>query len=45
MKYMSWSWRDYCELPALYHGVLVEMIDEEHRRIEHEQAMAKVRRR
>lgn len=31
MRYMGWSWPDYCALPASYVAVLFDMIRDEQR--------------
>ena len=45
MKFMRWSWRDYCELPDFYRDVLIEVIREESHAMEMAAAMADAKRR
>jgi len=45
MRFMHWSWQDYCDLPAFYLDVLIDLVKEEQQDAEHKRAMAEVRGR
>lgn len=45
MRFMRWGWQDYLCLPEFHRRVLIDMVQDEARRAEHERAVASVRRR
>lgn len=45
MRYMHWSWRDYCDVPEVYRLVLIEMVHEERRHMQQERDRAERRGR
>lgn len=34
MRYMRWSWREFCECPAWYLGVIADVAEADARRLQ-----------